>query len=162
MIALTSLRGVSGIAKLGNFRRLHRRRGGDCPRSSDKVAVKTDKAPTPLGPYSQGIKANKMVFVSGQLGIVPGTSNFVSESPAEQTKQAMMNVNSVLEEAGSSMDLVIKTTILMADIEDFKEINEVYGTFFGEVPPARAAFAAKALPANALVEIEAIALQGES
>jgi len=120
--------------------------------------VSTDKAPGAIGPYSQAIKANGMVFCSGQIPIDPSTGNFVSEAVAEQTEQVFKNLSEVLNAAGSSLAKVVKTTVFLADMNDFGEMNEVYARCFGENKPARATVQAARLPRDAKVEIECIAL----
>ena len=119
-------------------------------------AMKTEKAPAAIGPYSQGIEANGIVFTSGQLPIDPATGELPAGVKA-QTRQALKNVQAVLESAGLTMQDVVKTTVLLADINDFADMNEVYAEFFSEPYPARSAFAVKAVPKGALVEIECIA-----
>jgi 2-iminobutanoate/2-iminopropanoate deaminase len=126
-----------------------------------KQAISTKNAPAAIGPYSQAIKAGKFVFLSGQLGIDPETGDFVSGTVAEQTEQVFKNIRSVLAAAGSSLDRVVKTTVFLFDIADFVSVNEVYARHFNEPYPARSAFAVKALPKNALVEIEVIAVLEE-
>ncbi len=122
-----------------------------------KKAIATNKAPGAIGPYSQGIIAGDFVYVSGQIPIDPATGEFAGDTIATQTKQSLTNVAAILDEAGCSMDQVVKTTVLLDDIKDFAGMNEVYNTFFEEPYPARAAFAVDTLPKNALVEIEVIA-----
>lgn len=119
-------------------------------------AIKTDKAPAAIGPYSQAIETGGMVFASGQLPINPATGDF-PEGIKEQTRQSLMNAKAILEAAGLSMKNVVKTTVLLADIDDFAAMNEVYAEFFEEPYPARSAFAVKSVPKGALVEIECIA-----
>lgn len=119
-------------------------------------AIKTDKAPAAIGPYSQAIETGGLVFASGQLPINPVTGDF-PEGIKEQTRQSLMNVKAILEAAGLSMKNVVKTTVLLADIADFTAMNEVYAEFFEEPYPARSAFAVKSVPKGALVEIECIA-----
>ncbi len=120
--------------------------------------VKTDLAPAAIGPYSQGVVAGGFVFVSGQIPIDPATGAFAGDDIKTQTAQSLRNVSKILEAAGSSMDKVVKTTVLLKNISDFAAMNEVYATFFeGDALPARAAFEAAALPKGALVEIEVIA-----
>ena len=126
-----------------------------------KVIIKTDNAPQAIGPYSQAVKANGFVFASGQIPIDPATGQFVEGGIAEQTEQVMKNVSKVLEAAGSSLDKVIKTTVFLADMGEFAAMNEVYGRYFEQDPPARATVEAARLPRDARVEIEAIALAGE-
>ncbi|MEW5313965.1 MAG: hypothetical protein WDW38_005495 [Sanguina aurantia] len=126
--------------------------------SSFKQVISTDKAPAALGPYSQAIKAGNTLYVSGQLGLVPGTKEFAAGGVEGQTEQALKNMGAILEAAGGSYSSVVKTTILLADMADFGKVNAVYATFFTELPPARATFAVKELPMQGLVEIEAIAV----
>jgi 2-iminobutanoate/2-iminopropanoate deaminase len=126
-----------------------------------KEIVSTDKAPGAIGPYSQAIKAGGMVFCSGQIPIDPNTGNFVSDVVAEQTEQVLKNLSEVLQAAGSSLDEVVKTTVFLADMNDFAEMNEVYSRFFSENKPARATVQAARLPRDARVEIECIALAGK-
>lgn len=123
-----------------------------------KEVVNTNLAPAAIGPYSQACKANGLVFVSGQLPIDPKTGAFAGEDVKSQTKQSLENVKAILEAAGSSMDQVLKATCYLADINDFAAMNEVYATYFTGDCPARAAFAVKDLPKQALVEIEVVAV----
>ena len=122
-------------------------------------AIKTEKAPAAIGPYSQAIEANGFVYASGQLPINPQTGQF-PEGIKAQTRQSLENVRAILAEAGLTMANVVKTTVLLANIEDFAAMNEVYAEFFSEPFPARSAFAVKAVPKGALVEIECIAAKG--
>ncbi|GBG26364.1 2-iminobutanoate/2-iminopropanoate deaminase [Hondaea fermentalgiana] len=123
-------------------------------------AVATDKAPAAVGPYVQATKDGKgTIYVSGQVGFVPGTKKLDGEDAASQARRALSNVKAILEAAGSSMDRVLKTTVLLVDIADYAAMNEVYAEAFGDHKPARAAFAVKTLPVGARVEIEAIALE---
>ena len=122
-----------------------------------KTPLSTDKAPAAIGPYSQGITVGNMVFTSGQLPIDPATGQFPSEDIKEQTRQSLLNVKAVLEAAGMTMDDVVKTTVLLADMGDFTAMNEVYSEFFTQPFPARSAFAVKDLPKGARVEIECMA-----
>lgn len=125
-----------------------------------KKVIATDKAPSAIGPYSQGIAASgKMVFVSGQIPIDPATGAFAADDIKGQTEQSLKNVGAILAEAGFGFEDVVKTTVLLADIADFGPMNEVYATFFNGECPARAAFAVKDLPKGAKVEIEAIAVK---
>lgn len=121
-----------------------------------KTAISTTKAPAALGPYSQGIKANGMLFLSGQLGIDPATGA-LPEGVVAQAEQSLANIEALLAEAGATFADVVKTTVLLADIADFAAVNEVYATKFPEPFPARSAFQVAAIPAGALVEIEVIA-----
>ena len=120
--------------------------------------IQTDNAPQAIGPYSQAIRAGGFVFVSGQIAIDPATGQFVGGSVAEQTERVFKNLAAVLEAAGTSLAKVVKTTVFLADMKDFVEMNEVYATFFSAEPPARATVAALGLPRDARVEIEAVAL----
>lgn len=123
-----------------------------------KEIVVTEKAPGAIGPYSQAIKAGGMVFCSGQIPIDPNTGEFVSHVVSEQTEQVLKNLSEVLQAAGTSLDSVVKTTVFLADMNDFAEMNEVYGRYFSENKPARATVQAARLPRDAKVEIECIAL----
>lgn len=123
-----------------------------------KEIISTDNAPSAIGPYSQAVKANGMVFVSGQIPIDPKTGEFVSDDVAEQTEQVLQNLRNVLEAAGSSMESVIKTTVFVADMNDFGKMNEVYARHFTANFPARATVQAARLPKDAKVEIECVAL----
>ena len=123
-----------------------------------KQTVQTEQAPKAIGPYSQAIKANGFVFASGQIPIIPETGEFVAGGITEQTEQVIKNLSRVLEAAGSGLDRVVKTTVFLADMEEFVAMNEVYGKYFSEEPPARATVEAAGLPRGARVEIEAIAL----
>ena len=122
-----------------------------------KKVIKTEKAPAAIGPYSQAIQVGNLVYTSGQIPIDPATGAFVEGGIKEQTRQSLLNVRAVLQEAGLSMDNVIKTTVFMADMADFSEMNTVYAEFFAEPFPARSAVAVKTLPKGALVEIEVVA-----
>ena len=124
-----------------------------------KKVVRTDKAPAPFqgAPYSQGIVSDGLVFVSGQLGLDPASGQMVEGGITEQTERVMQNLAGVLEEAGTSLANVVKATIFLADLGDFKGMNEVYGRHMGERPPARSTFQVGALPSGALVEIDVIA-----
>ncbi|XP_057550864.1 reactive Intermediate Deaminase A, chloroplastic [Amaranthus tricolor] len=131
-----------------------------CAISTDaslKEAVKTDKAPAALGPYSQAIKANNLLFVSGVLGLVPETGKFVSESVEDQTEQVLKNMGEILKAAGADYSSVVKTTIMLADLKDFKKVNEIYAKYFPSTPPARSTYQVAALPLDARIEIECIA-----
>ena len=127
-----------------------------------KKVLTTETAPAAIGPYSQGVCGGDYVFVSGQLPIDPATGVFAGEDIASQTRQSLTNIKSILESGGLSMDQVVKTTVLLKNINDFAAMNEVYATFFEGECPARAAFGVAALPKDALVEIEAVAYCGES
>jgi 2-iminobutanoate/2-iminopropanoate deaminase len=125
-----------------------------------KQAVLSEDAPAPIGPYSQAVRAGDWLFVSGSLGLDPVTGEFVPGDAAAQARKALENMTAVLAAAGATMDLVVKTTVFMADMNDFATVNAVYGEFFTGVPPARSAVQAARLPKDAFVEIEAIAYLG--
>ena len=120
-------------------------------------AISTTNAPAAIGPYSQAIKVGELVFVSGQLPIDPATGAFAEGGIKELTRQSLTNMKAILEEAGTSMANVVKTTVFLADMNDFAAMNEVYAEFFAAPFPARSAVAVKTLPKGALVEIECIA-----
>ena len=122
--------------------------------------VGTDRAPRAIGPYSQAVRAGDFIFASGQIPIDPATGVFVTGGVAEQTERVLLNLTAVFEAAGTSLKQVVKTTVFLADMDDFGPMNEVYGRFFGENPPARATVQAARLPRDARVEIEAIAFVG--
>lgn len=123
-----------------------------------KETISTNNAPGAIGPYSQAIKAGDLVFCSGQIPIDPVTGEFVSDAVAEQTEQVLKNLDAVLRAAGTSLDNVVKTTVFLADMNDFAEMNDVYGRYFSENKPARATVQAARLPRDAKVEIDCIAL----
>ncbi|BBN19807.1 2-iminobutanoate/2-iminopropanoate deaminase [Marchantia polymorpha subsp. ruderalis] len=125
--------------------------------SMAKECVKTDKAPAALGPYSQAIKANNVLYCSGILGLDPKTGQFVSESVEGQTEQIMANMGEILKAGGASYESVVKTTIMLADLADFKTVNEIYAKYFPAPAPARSTYQVAALPLNARIEIECIA-----
>lgn len=125
-----------------------------------KQTVEAPGAPKAIGPYSHAVKAGGFVFCSGQIPIDPATSQFVEGGIAEQTERAILNLKAVLEASGSSLSGVVKTTVLLKNMTDFAAMNEVYGRYFSENPPARAAFEVARLPKDALVEIEAVAVCG--
>ncbi len=120
-------------------------------------AISTTKAPGAIGPYSQAIQAGDFVYTSGQLGLDPATGAFPEGGIKEQARQSLNNVKAILEEAGTSMSKVVKTTVFLANMDDFAEMNSIYAEFFTEPYPARSAVAVKTLPKNALVEIEVVA-----
>lgn len=122
-----------------------------------KNVISTTKAPAAIGPYSQAIQVGNLVYTSGQLPINPATGLFPEGGIKEQTRQSLINVKSILEEAGLTMSNVVKTTVFMADMNDFADMNSVYADFFTEPYPARSAVAVKTLPKGALVEIEVVA-----
>ncbi len=119
--------------------------------------VQTNGAPAAIGPYSQAVQACEFVFCSGQLGLDPATGEFAANDVQGQTRRALENLKAVLDAAGSDLAHVVKTTVFLADMADFKAMNEVYGMFFPGNPPARSTVAVKGLPRGGLVEIEAIA-----
>ena len=120
--------------------------------------ISTEKAPGAIGPYSQAIKAGNMIFCSGQIPIDVATGEFVSQDVAEQTEQVLRNLTAVLEAAGADLNSVVKTSVFLADMNDFAAMNEVYGQFFSENKPARVTVQAARLPRDARVEIECIAV----
>lgn len=120
-------------------------------------AIATKNAPAAIGPYSQAIEVNGLVYASGQIPIDPATGAFVPGGIKEQTQQSLKNASAILQQAGTDMAHVVKTTVYLADIADFAAMNEVYATFFQEPYPARSAVAVKDLPKGALVEIEVLA-----
>lgn len=122
-----------------------------------KEALSTNKAPAAIGPYSQGIKSNGTVYVSGQLPIDPATGEFAEGDIKALARQSLTNISNILASDGLTMNNVVKVTVLLADINDFAAVNEVYQEFFEAPYPARSAFAVAALPKNARIEIEAIA-----
>jgi 2-iminobutanoate/2-iminopropanoate deaminase len=122
-----------------------------------KKIISTNKAPQAIGPYSQATASNDIVFLSGQIPIDPATGKFVEGDIKEQTVQVLKNMLAILEEAGMDYSNVVKTTVFLTDMANFKEMNEIYAHCFRENPPARSTIAVKALPMNALVEIEAMA-----
>ncbi|PYS79808.1 MAG: reactive intermediate/imine deaminase [Acidobacteria bacterium] len=126
-----------------------------------KQIITTDHAPQAIGPYSQAVVAGGLVFASGQIPIDPATGQFVEGGVSEQTRQVLRNLSKVLEAAGTGLDRVVKTTVFLADMNDFAEMNEAYGKVFGENPPARSTVQAARLPRDARVEIDVIALAGE-
>ena len=123
-----------------------------------KKVISTGKAPSAIGPYSQAIQVGNLVYTSGQIPIDPATGAFVEGGIKEQTRRSLLNVKAVLEEAWLTMGDVVKTTVFMADMNDFADMNSVYAEFFSEPYPARSAVAVKTLPKGALVEIEVVAI----
>ncbi len=124
-----------------------------------KEIVRTERAPAPFqgAPYNQAVRVGDLVFVAGQLGLRPGESAMVGDTIAEQTEQALANLGAILEEAGSSLDRLVKTTVFLISLDDFAGMNEVYARRVGDRPPARSTVEVSGLPSGALVEIEAIA-----
>jgi len=123
----------------------------------NRDVIATTDAPGAIGPYSQAIRAGGLVFVSGQTGIVPQTKAFAGPTVAEQTAQALKNLQAILEAAGTDLAHVVKTSVFLADMATFGEMNSVYATFFPADPPARSTIAVRSLPLDALVEIDLIA-----
>ncbi|MDO8726412.1 MAG: RidA family protein [Candidatus Methanoperedens sp.] len=124
---------------------------------NSKEIVNTSKAPNAIGPYSQAIKTNKMVFISGQIAIDPESQQFIDGDIETQAKRVLDNLKSVIEASGCSLENVVKTTIYLTDINDFSKVNEIYATYFSSGKPARSTVCVAALPKNAKVEIDAIA-----
>jgi 2-iminobutanoate/2-iminopropanoate deaminase len=122
-----------------------------------KKVISTTKAPSAIGPYSQAVQVENLIYTSGQIPIDPATGVFAEGGIKEQTRQSLLNVKAILEEAGLTMGNVVKTTVFMADMNDFADMNAVYAEFFTEPYPARSAVAVKTLPKDALIEIEVIA-----
>ena len=125
-----------------------------------KRIIKTEEAPKAIGPYSQAVVAGGFVFASGQIPTDPATGQFVEGGITEQTEQVLRNLSKVLEAAGTGLERVVKTTVFLADMNDFAAMNEVYARFFGENPPARSTVEAARLPRDARVEIDVVALAG--
>ena len=126
---------------------------------AEKEIVRTERAPAPFGgaPYNQAVRVGELVFVAGQLGLRPGETEMVGSTIAEQTEQVMANLAAILEEAGSGLPSLVKTTVFLANLDDFGGMNEVYARHVGDRPPARSTVEVGRLPSGALVEIEAIA-----
>ena len=122
-----------------------------------RQAVSTNGAPAAIGPYSQGIASGDLVFCSGQLGLDPTTGNMVEGGVEAQTERALRNLGAVLDAAGVEMADIVKTTLFLANIDDFAAVNAIYATFMPDPPPARSTFAVSALPKGGLIEVEAIA-----
>lgn len=123
-----------------------------------KQVISTPNAPQAIGPYSQAIKANGFVFISGQIAIDPATGNVIEGDVAAQTERVMKNLEAILTAAGSSFERVVRTTVFLQSMDDFKTMNEIYGRAFPSAPPARATVAVARLPRNVMVEIDVIAL----
>ncbi len=126
----------------------------------EKEIAKTDEAPAAIGPYSQGVKVAGLVFVSGQIPLVPETGQVIEGDIADQTERVMKNLEAVLVAAGSSLDRVVKTTIYLKNLDDFEKVNEVYGRYFRNAPPARATVEVSKLPKGVSIEIDAVAAAG--
>ncbi|XP_011627292.1 reactive Intermediate Deaminase A, chloroplastic [Amborella trichopoda] len=125
--------------------------------ASKTEVIQTEKAPKAVGPYSQGIKSYDLLFLSGALGLVPETGKLISDGIEEQTEQALKNIGEILRASGASYSSVVKTTVLLADMKDFKTVNEIYAKYFPAPHPARTCYQAAVLPLDAKVEIECIA-----
>jgi 2-iminobutanoate/2-iminopropanoate deaminase len=126
-----------------------------------KRIISTDKAPKAIGPYSQGVEIDGTLYVSGQIPIDPATGKMVEGGIREQAEQVMKNIGAILSEAGYSFADVVKSTCLLSDMDNFAAMNEVYGKYYAENPPARAAYAVVKLPLGSLVEVETIAVRSE-
>jgi len=126
--------------------------------SEGKKIVSTDKAPKAIGPYSQAIRIEELIFTAGQIGLIPATMEIIEGGIQAQTRQALTNLKSVLESADSGLNFIVKTTVFLQSMDDFAAMNAVYAEFFPENPPARSTVAVAALPKGALVEIEGVAL----
>ena len=124
-----------------------------------KKIINTKNAPAAIGPYSQAVEVNGTLYISGQVPVDPATAKVVEGGIVEQTKQVMKNIEAILEEAGYKFSDVIKSTCLLSDMSSFASMNEIYGSYYKENPPARAAFAVKELPLGVMVEIETIAIK---
>ncbi|MCB2354294.1 RidA family protein [Clostridium estertheticum] len=124
----------------------------------EKNIINTNNAPAALGPYSQAVKVGNILYTSGQLAINPVTGEFINDDIKKATAQSLDNVKAILEEAGSSLDKVVKTLVFLKDMDDFAQMNEIYSKYFTTNPPARSCIQAGKLPKDALVEIEVIAI----
>jgi 2-iminobutanoate/2-iminopropanoate deaminase len=127
----------------------------------DKQVITAERAPKAIGPYSAAIRHGSMIFTSGQIGVNPQTGELAPGGVAAQTRQALQNLQTVLEAAGASLGVVVKTTVFLSDIQDYGKVNGIYAEFFDQKPPARSAVQVAALPKGAAVEIEAIAISAE-
>lgn len=124
-----------------------------------KTIIHTDNAPKAIGPYSQAIEVNGTLYISGQLPVNPETGELISTNIKDATRQVLLNVGAILKQAGCTFQNVVKSTCLLKNLDDFKDMNEVYAEFYSETPPARAAFQVAKLPLDALIEIETIAVK---
>ena len=120
--------------------------------------IHTDKAPKAIGPYSQAIRTETMIYTAGQTGLDPATGELIGSTVEEQTRQVLVNLQNVIEAAGSTLGNVVKTTVFLKDMNDFSKMNAIYTEFFGQNPPARSTIAVAGLPKGGLVEIEAVVL----
>jgi 2-iminobutanoate/2-iminopropanoate deaminase len=125
----------------------------------EKKVIKTDNAPAAIGPYSQAIEVNGTIYISGQIPIDPQTGKLVEGGIKEQTHQVLKNIGAILKAAGCSYQNVVKSTCLLANMDDFKDMNEVYAQYYSENPPARAAYGVLKLPLGSMIEIETIAIK---
>jgi 2-iminobutanoate/2-iminopropanoate deaminase len=132
------------------------------PESCQKTIVTAEKAPKAIGPYSVGVKAGPFVYTAGQLGLDPATNNLVAGGVEAETRQALLNLQAILEAAGTSLNDVVKTTVFLKDMNDFQKMNGIYGEFFKSDAPARSAVQVAALPRGGAVEIEAVAFISEA
>jgi 2-iminobutanoate/2-iminopropanoate deaminase len=123
-----------------------------------KDIIKTDRAPKAIGPYSAGVKTELFIFTAGQLGIIPESGNIIEGGIENETRQSLLNIQHILEDAGSSLAFIVKTTVFLRDMADFNLMNTIYAEFFKENPPARSTVQVTALPKGAAIEIEAVAL----
>ncbi len=126
-----------------------------------KKIITTDKAPKAIGPYSQAVEVNGVLYISGQVPVNPSTGKIVEGGIREQTRQVLENIGAILEAAGYTYDDVVKSTVFLKDLNDFADMNEVYSEFYKENPPARAAFQVARLPLDVLIEIETIAVKSQ-
>lgn len=123
----------------------------------NKHIIVTDQAPAAVGPYSQGVRVGDLIFTAGQIGLVPGTREFAGADIVSQTRRALQNIKAIVEAGGSCLELVVKTTVFLADIKEWPAMNEVYAEFFPVTPPGRSAVQVAGLPMGARVEIEVVA-----
>jgi 2-iminobutanoate/2-iminopropanoate deaminase len=126
-----------------------------------RLIIKTEQAPKAIGPYSAGVKTSSLIFTAGQLGLIPETGNLIEGGIENETRQALTNIQHILEAAGSNLSLIVKTTVFMRDMAEFSQMNAIYAEFFNNAPPARSTVQVAALPKGGAVEIEAIALVGK-
>ncbi len=122
-----------------------------------KQIVNTKNAPSAIGPYSQGVIVGKLLFTSGQIPLDPSTGELINDDITKATERVMLNIKAILEEGGTNLDNVVKTTVLLKNMDDFDKVNEIYGKFFAEKQPARSCFQVAKLPKDSLLEIEVIA-----
>ncbi len=125
---------------------------------TEKEIITTTNAPTPVGPYSQAVKAKGLLFTAGQIGLDPSTGAIIDDSIENEARRVLENIKIILKEAGSSLDAVIKTTVFITNMDNFSKVNTIYGQYFTEKPPARSCVEVSSLPGGASVEIETIAL----